>query len=146
MKIISSAFSDNGLMSAKYSKQGGNISPPLQFIDVPSGAKSLVLVCHDPDAPVPGGFTHWLVWGIKPETSEILEGELPPESIQGLNDWQTHNWGGPQPPGGTHRYVFRLYAIDINLGLTSDSGHVDLLQAIDGHIIDEATLIGMFSS
>ncbi len=146
MKIISNAFENNGDIPAKYSKQGGNISPPLKFIDVSPNAKSLVLVCHDPDAPIEGGFTHWLVWNIKPETSEILEGELPPESIQGLNDWRTHNWGGPQPPSGTHRYIFYLYSIDINLDLTSDTMRLDLLVAIDSHVIGTAMLTGVFSA
>jgi Raf kinase inhibitor-like YbhB/YbcL family protein len=146
MKIISSAFEGNGYIPAKYSKMGGNISPPLRFIDVSQNAKSLVLVCHDPDAPIEGGFTHWLVWNIKPETSEILEGDLPRDFTQGLNDWQTYKWDGPNPPSGTHRYNFYLYAIDINLGLSSDAKRPDLLQAINGHVIDTATLTGVFGS
>ena len=144
MRIVSSAFEDNGYIPIKYSKQGGNISPPLEFIDVSAGVKSLALVCHDPDAPVSGGFTHWLVWGFKPEPSEILENELPSGVVQGLNDWGTHNWDGPQPPNGTHRYIFYLYAIDINLDLSSEAKRPDLLQAIDGHVIDTSILTGVF--
>lgn len=146
MKIISSAFEDNGNIPAKYSKLGGNISPPLRFIDVSQNAKSLVLVCHDPDAPIESGFTHWLVWNIKPETSEILEGDLPLDTMQGLNDWGTHSWGGPQPPSGIHRYIFYLYSIDINFDLPPDTMRTNLLQAIDGHVIDTAILTGVFGS
>lgn len=146
MKITSSAFVDGGYIPAKYSKQGGNVSPPLGFVNVPTGAKSLAFVCHDPDAPVTGGFTHWVVWGIDPMITEITEGNLPAGAVQGTSDWKTHVWGGPQPPSGVHRYNFHLYALDTTLNLPVDTTR-DLLEgAMEGHILDMATVTGLFGA
>jgi len=146
MEITSSAFKDGDFIPAKYSKNGGDISPPLSFVDIPNDAKSLALVCHDPDAPIEGGFTHWVVWGISPEISEILEGTFPSESVQGLNDRQISGWTGPQPPSGTHRYIFYLYCLGANLDLSRNTMRSDLLTAIEGHIIETATLTGLYSA
>lgn len=146
MKIFSSAFDEGGHIPKKYSRLGGDVSPPLSFLDVPKEAKSLVLICHDPDAPRLGGWTHWLVWNISPETEGIPEGEPPKDAPLGLTDWGENRWGGPQPPSGTHRYIFYLYALDTEINLYDKSDRQQLLSAMQGHILDESKLTGLFSA
>lgn len=146
MKISSSAFDDGGYIPAKYSKRGGDISPPLSIAEVPVEAKSLALICHDPDAPTPGGFAHWVVWNIPPSTMEIFENSLPTGSVQGISDWKTNTWGGPQPPSGTHRYNFYLYALDTDLNLPANTDRGGLEAAMDGHIIETVKTTGLFSA
>lgn len=146
MKVSSSAFDDGGYIPAKYSKKGGNISPPLSIAEIPDGTKSLALICHDPDAPIEGGFTHWVVWNIAPETTEILENSIPAGSVQGLSDWKTNTWGGPQPPSGTHRYDFYLYALDTDLNLPANTDRGGLEAAMGGHIIDTSKITGLYSA
>lgn len=146
MKITSTAFGDGEYIPVKYSKNGGNISPPLSIAEIPDGTKSLALICHDPDAPIEGGFTHWVVWNIAPETTEILENSIPAGSVQGLSDWKTNTWGGPQPPSGTHRYDFYLYALDTDLNLPANTDRGGLEAAMGGHIIDTSKITGLYSA
>ncbi len=143
MRISSKAFENGEYIPTKYSKKGGNVSPPLSFSDLPGGTNSLVLVCHDPDAPVEGGFTHWVVWNINPETAEISEGSLPVGAVQGINDWGIHDWGGPQPPSGTHHYNFHLYALDSYLGLSPNTNRLGLEKAMQSHVIETVILTGL---
>src|SRR5437899_11902207 len=110
MKITSSAFQEGGNIPSKFSCDGADTSPPLQISDIPSGAKSLVLIIDDPDAPS-GLFTHWAVWNISPQTSTIDEGRTP-KGVQGTNDSGKSGYGGPCPPSGTHRYYFKIFATD----------------------------------
>lgn len=116
MKITSPSFQENAFIPSKYTCDGENINPPLVISDVSADAKSLALIVDDPDAPV-GTFVHWLVWNIPPRVGEIKEGSLPEGSIQGTNDFGKKEYGGPCPPSGTHRYFFRLYALNQELNL-----------------------------
>jgi len=144
MKITSTAFIDGGFIPAQHSRRGGDASPPLTISGVPPGTISLALVCHDPDAPRPDGFAHWVVWNIAPDTREIASGKLPSGAIEGLNDWGAHHWGGPQPPGGVHRYIFYLYALDTLLSLPTSTNRRSLEETIQNHLLETATTTGLF--
>lgn len=133
-------------MPARFARRGENISPPLTFRDIPPDAKSLVLVCHDPDAPKAGGFTHWLMWDIDPATTAITEGNPPIGAKQGTTDWGATRWDGPQPPSGTHRYIFYLYALDDRIDSPPTTTKYELDGVIAPHVIACATLTGRFSA
>lgn len=143
MQISSPAFNNNNSIPSKYTCDGEDISPPLAINEVPKGAKSLVLIVDDPDAPI-GEWVHWTVINIPPETTQIEEGKAP-KGVEGLTDFQRNGWGGPCPPSGTHRYFFKLFALDTELEIGANSKKVDILFAIDGHIMDSAELIGLYA-
>jgi len=143
MKITSMAFGDGGNIPSKYTCDGADVSPPLEMTNVPSGAKSLALIVDDPDAPA-GDWVHWLIWNISPKTAEIHENSVPAGSTQGLTDFRTNGYGGPCPPSGTHRYLFKLYALDTTLSLGSNARKADLLEAMKGHIVAQAQLTGRY--
>jgi hypothetical protein len=148
MKLTSSAFPDGGLIPDKYSKDGGNISPPLSWTGVPNATKSLALIMDDPDAPS-GTFVHWLVYGIPRTVKELQEGLPPTPTLangarQGRNGFGDLGYGGPQPPSGTHRYIFHLYALDIELDLPAGASREELQRAINDDIIEEAQLMGRY--
>lgn len=143
MKISSSAFADKGSISEKYTCNGQNVSPPLSFSEVPQEAKSLALIVEDPDAPA-GTFNHWLVWNINPQTKEISEGQPPQEAKVGNNDFGVNAYGGPCPPSGVHKYRFRLYALDSTPEIPQNSKQSDLEKSMDGHILEEALLTGLY--
>jgi len=111
MKISSPAFSAGGEIPAKYTCNGPNLSPELQISGAPAGGKSLLLVMDDPDAPT-GLFTHWLAWNIDPHTTKFAENSVPAGAVQGTNDFGKRGYGGPCPPSGTHRYYFKIFALD----------------------------------
>src|SRR5256886_16016020 len=115
MKVTSSGFQEGANIPSKFTCDGANTSPPLQISDVPSEAKSLVLIVDDPDAPS-GLFTHWLVWNIDPKTQSIAEANSA-GGVEGKNDFGKTGYGGPCPPSGTHRYYFRIFALDQQLSL-----------------------------
>lgn len=140
IKVFSSAFEPNGTIPAKYTCDGENVSPPLRFEDVPEATESLALILDDPDAPR-GTFTHWVVWNIEP-VSNIEEDTIP--GVEGVNDFQKIGYGGPCPPSGTHRYVFRVYALDKQLELKAGAGRKDLETAMIGHILAEGELVGKY--
>jgi Raf kinase inhibitor-like YbhB/YbcL family protein len=142
MSISSSAFAPNGQIPAKYGCSGQSISPPLTFDHVPPSAKTLALLVEDPDAPGKL-FTHWVVWNIPPMTGSVGEGQ-PPGGTQGTNSYGKIGYGTLCPPSGEHRYVFRLFALDTDLSIGDHSGRDDLLQAMHGHIVAEAQLIGRY--
>lgn len=148
MVLRSSAFNDGDMIPRKYTCDGSNISPPLTWSGVPAGAKSIALICDDPDAPR-GTFVHWVVFNIPPSSSGLREG-LPNEktlqdgSKQGLNDFRRIGYGGPCPPSGTHRYYFKLYALDVELDLDPGATKKELLNAMEGHVLAEATLMGKY--
>jgi Raf kinase inhibitor-like YbhB/YbcL family protein len=144
MKITSSAFQEGGEMPSKFSRDGGNVNPPLRFEGTPTNAKSLVLIVDDPDAPV-GLFTHWLVWNIDPKTTEIPERGVPTGAVQGTNDYPNLGYGGPQPPSGTHRYYFKIFALDQTLDLRSGAKRPELDKAMSGHVIAQGQLMGRYS-
>jgi Raf kinase inhibitor-like YbhB/YbcL family protein len=143
MQLHSNAFGNNQSIPSKYTCDDGNINPPLSITDVPAGAKSLVLIVNDPDAPS-GNWIHWLVWNIDPSTREITESSVPEGATEGTNSFGQTSYGGPCPPSGTHRYLFNLYALDIVPDLSSDAKYQNVEVAMSGHIIDQATLIGLY--
>jgi Raf kinase inhibitor-like YbhB/YbcL family protein len=143
MKISSPAFENNSKIPSKFTCDGENANPPLKIEDVPSGTKSLVLIVDDPDAPG-GTFLHWLVWNIPPQTTLIEENSLPQGAVQGGNDFGKENYGGPCPPSGTHRYFFKLYALDKNLNLPKGSSLKEVEKEMEVHILDQAQLIGLY--
>jgi len=143
MKVTSSAFQQGGNIPSKFTCDGADTSPPLQITGVPSEAKSLVLISDDPDAPS-GLFTHWVVWNIPPHTSSIAEGSVP-NAVQGTNDFGKSGYGGPCPPSGTHRYYFKLFALDHELDLRSGAKRNQLDAAMKGHVIAQGELMGRYS-
>lgn len=143
MKITSPAFQEGGNIPSKFTCDGSDTSPPLQITGVPSEAKSLVLIADDPDAP--GGlFTHWLVWNIPPQTSSISEGSAV-KGVHGTNDFGKSGYGGPCPPSGTHRYSFRVFALDREVPLPSGAKRGQVDAAMKGHVIAQGELIGRYA-
>ena len=140
MKITSPAFAHNTMIPQKYTCQGADISPPLTISTLPEGTVSLALIVDDPDAPRKT-WDHWLIWNIKP-TREIKEDSAP--GIQGKNSWGRQDYGGPCPPSGTHRYFFKLYALDSAIGLPAGANKAALEAAMDGHILEQAESIGLY--
>lgn len=143
MEIISAVFKTEEAIPAKYTCDGMDLSPPLAFKDVPEGAESLALIVDDPDAPG-GTWVHWVVWNMEPSISEISQGEQI-KAEKGKNDFGKLNYGGPCPPRGTHRYYFKLYALDKRLNLREGSSKKQLEKAMEGHILGEAQLMGVYS-
>lgn len=143
MKIQSSAFQNNGSIPAKYTCDGLDVNPPLEFLDVPSNAKSLALIMDDPDAPA-GTWVHWTLWDMDSKISSIPENSVPAGVTQGVTSFGKPGYGGPCPPSGTHRYFFKLYALDKELYLPSSTDKNGLLDAMQGHILDQAELIGLY--
>src|SRR2546423_653414 len=144
MKITSPAFQEGGTIPEKFSKNGENVNPELRIEDAPADAKSLALIVEDPDAPV-GLFTHWLVWNIDPKTAEIAENSVPKGALQGMNDYPNLGYGGPQPPSGTHRYYFKIFAVDRTLDLKSGAKRREVDAAMQGHVIAQGELMGRYS-
>ncbi|MBU0759213.1 MAG: YbhB/YbcL family Raf kinase inhibitor-like protein [Candidatus Omnitrophica bacterium] len=140
MRISSPEFEDNTFIPAKFTCQGRNINPELLIEGVPEAAKSLVLIVDDPDAPV-GAWVHWLIYNI-PVMPLIKEDSVPGE--QAINDFRRKDYGGPCPPSGTHRYFFKLYALDTELELPQNAGKGELERAVEGHILDKAELVGLY--
>jgi hypothetical protein len=148
MKLTSPAFTEGAMIPAKYTCDGQDISPPLAWADVPGGARSLALICDDPDAPV-GTWVHWVAFNLPPAGAGLSEA-VPAEKtlqtggVQGTNSWRRIGYGGPCPPGGTHRYFFKLYALDTTLSLASSATAKDVQAAMKGHIVVEAQLMGRY--
>ena len=148
MKLTSPVFSEGALIPAQYTCTGGDFSPPLTWSDIPAGAKSLALIADDPDAPA-GTWVHWVAFNLPVTGHGLPEGikdtkRLPDGGIQGTNSWQRIGYGGPCPPSGTHRYFFKLYALDTTLSLDSKATAKDVQAAMQGHVLAEAQLMGRF--
>lgn len=148
MKISSSAFADGTEIPRRYTCEGDDVSPPLSFTGTPKGAKSLVLVVDDPDAPDPARpqrtWVHWVVYNLPPTTTEISEGgELPGGARLGINDWGKAAYGGPCPPKGRHRYFHRVYALDTVLDL-DDPTKNEIDRAMAGHVLAKGECIGTY--
>lgn len=143
MKIQSPAFNHEGDIPEKYTCKGEDINPELHISDLPPGTKSLTLIVDDPDAPV-GTWDHWIVWNIDAKTRIIEEGILPDGAVQGLNGWKTNEYRGPCPPKGKHRYFFTLYALDTTLVLDPNRKKHRVMEAMEGHILDQAQLMGTY--
>ena len=143
IKITSSAFQEGGNIPSKFTCDVSDTSPPLRIAGIPSNAKTLVLIADDPDAP--GGlFTHWLVWNIPPQTILIAEGSAP-KGVQGANDFGKSGYRGPCPPPGTHRYSFKIFALDRELELRSGAKRSEVDAAMKGHVIAQGELIGRYA-
>ena len=143
MTVTSSAFHAGGNIPSKFTCDGSDTGPPLQISGVPSGARSLVLIVDDPDAP--GGlFTHWLIWNISPQTTSITEGSAP-KGVQGSNDFGKSGYRGPCPPPGTHRYSFKIFALDRDLDLGAGARRNQVDSAMKGHIIAQGELVGRYA-
>lgn len=148
-EITSSAFGEGASIPVRHTCQGEDLSPPLAWSDVPAEAKSLALICEDPDAPM-GTWVHWVVYDIALGFSGFTEGvptsEVTPNGAkQGKNNFGRIGYGGPcPPPGGPHRYFFKLYALDIEPGLPVGATKDDLLRAIEGHVVAECRLMGRY--
>ncbi|MBF0569909.1 MAG: YbhB/YbcL family Raf kinase inhibitor-like protein [Candidatus Omnitrophica bacterium] len=139
MTLTSPDFQHNSSIPPKFTCQGVGLSPNLVITGAPQGAKSLALIVDDPDAPN-GMWVHWVVFNIDPRTTSIAQGTVP--GVQGWNDFGRVDWGGPCPPRGTHRYFFKIYALDIQLPLKPGAKKSDVEQAMQGHVLDKAELIG----
>ena len=140
LKLTSAAFENDAEMPSRYTCQGENVNPGLEISGIPEKAKSLALIVDDPDAPM-GTWVHWVVWNIKP-ADRIKENSVPGE--QGINDFGKHDYGGPCPPSGTHRYFFKLYALDTELSLPGSSKKSDVEKAMKGHVLAQTQLIGLY--
>jgi len=141
-------------MPAKYAYKGQNLSPELRIGNVPANARSMVLIVDDPDAPA-GLWTHWLVWNLPPNTTNIPEGKLPSGAIQGKNSFGNVRYDGPAPPSGTHRYFFRVYALDRMLSLSAGSDRAALVEAMNisapngipnDHLLGTGETFGVYSA
>ncbi len=147
--ITSSAFKEGGMIPSRYSCDGEDISPPLAWTGVPDGTKTLALICDDPDAPV-GTWVHWVLFDLPADTRE-LPANVPPDKVlesgakHGVNDFRRFGYGGPCPPGGTHRYYFKLYALDTEIDLGPGITKAQLLNAMEGHILARGELMGTYN-
>lgn len=130
-------------MPSKYSCDGMGVNPPLAFYDVPANAQSLALIVDDPDAPM-GTFVHWVLFNLDPKIQEIKENSVPEGAFKGVTSTGKTDFVGACPPSGTHRYFFKLYALDTVLNLTTPD-KASLEKAIQGHILDSVQLIGLYS-
>jgi len=143
LRISSHGFGNNGFIPRQYTCDGVGMSPPFTIENVPQDARSLALIVDDPDAPA-GTWVHWVVWNIDPGTREIGENALPEGAEQGKNSWHRNSYGGPCPPSGSHRYFFKLYALNTSLALGADTTKAELENAMRGHIVAQSELIGLY--
>ena len=150
MEIIvkSSSFEEGGMIPRKFTCDGENRSPDLMWQNIPVNTKTIALICEDPDAPA-GTWVHWLIFNIPASRKGLPESVpkakiLPDGSKQGVSDFRTIGYGGPCPPGGTHRYYFKVYALDCELPLDAEATKSKLLKAMDGHILAEGQLMGKY--
>lgn len=140
LKITSDAFDQNEMIPVNYTCDGTDVNPPLHIEAIPKEAKSIAIIVDDPDAPH-GSFCHWLVWNI-PVTHQIAEKEI--RGCTGINDFNRHQYNGPCPPSGTHRYHFKVYALDCTLNQPVTSGKIHLEKAMSNHVIGFGVLTGKY--
>ena len=148
MKLESAAFAEGEMIPSVHTCDGKDVSPPLSWTDPPEGTASFALIADDPDAPG-RTWVHWIAWNVPAGTRALAQGvpksaEAPDGTRQGMNDFRRMGYGGPCPPSGTHRYFFRLYALDTLLDLPSRATRRDLEGAMRGHVLAEATLMGKY--
>jgi len=152
LTITSSSFSHNGIIPARHTCDGSDISPALTWTDVPDGTRSLVLIVDDPDAPDPAApkmtWVHWVLYNLPPNVNGLPEAveatKLPSGTLQGINDWSRTGYGGPCPPVGSHRYFYKLYALNTILPDVKNSTKAILEKAMQGHVIAQTELIGHY--
>ena len=145
LKISTSAFEPHGSIPERHTEDGEDVSPELSISGVPDGTKQLAVICHDPDAPLPHGFTHWVVYGIPADTSEIPEGGGS-SFTEGGNDYGNQGWNGPGPPEGhgVHHYYFWVYALDTEIDAEPGLSRAELLDQIGDHVIEQARVLGTY--
>jgi len=149
ISVSSSAFEEDGMIPSKYTCDGEDVSPPLKWEGVPEATKCIALISDDPDAPM-GTWVHWVMWNIPADAQGLPENvppdaQLPDGSRQGITDFGRPGYGGPCPPSGTHRYYFKVYALDTMLELPTSARKGDLLKAVENHVIAEGQLMGRYS-
>lgn len=150
LTVTSTAFKHEERIPEKYTCDGTDISPSLHWANVPEKTKSFVVIMDDPDAPV-GTWDHWIVYNITAEIQSLPEAassekKLPPKSIEGINSWKRNDYGGPCPPGGTHRYFFRVYALDAFLDIAPQKAtRKNVIDAMKGHVLASGELMGKYS-
>jgi Raf kinase inhibitor-like YbhB/YbcL family protein len=150
MEIMSSAFKDGSTIPTKYTCDNLDISPPLEWSGSPDGTKTFAIICDDPDAPG-GTWVHWVIYNIAANHYSLPENVPEMENLkniarQGKTDFGTNGYSGPCPPDGTHRYYFRIYALDTELDSRTDMTRKELLKAMEGHILDQGKLMGTYTS
>ena len=152
LTLTSTSFQHQGMIPSRHTCEGADLSPPLSWVGVPDNTQSLVLIVDDPDAPDPQAPTmtwvHWLLYNLPPQAAGLTEGmvtqNLPAGTLQGLNDWHRAGYGGPCPPMGRHRYFHKLFALDTRLPDLKNPGKAALVQAMQGHVLAQAELIGLY--
>lgn len=152
LTLSSSAFPANGNIPPKYTCEGPDVSPPIQWDGLPAGTQSLALIVDDPDAPDPKApkttWVHWLLYNLPPTTTQlpeaIAQADLPVGALEGKNDWGRPGYGGPCPPIGRHRYFFKLFALDAVLPDLRQPTKLDLETAMQGHILERVEIIGTY--
>ena len=152
MQLTSAAFTNEGRIPKKFTCEGDDLSPPLEWSGAPQGTKSFALIVDDPDAPDPAKpqvvWVHWVLYNIPANATRLDENasrsQLPPGTVTGINDWDKPEWGGPCPPIGRHRYFFKLYALDTTLDGLSSPRKKDVESAMKGHILAQAELMGTY--
>lgn len=152
LSVSSPAFAPNGAIPAKHTCEGEDVSPALSFSGLPDGTRSLSLIVDDPDAPDPAApkmtWVHWVLYDLPPVAAGLPEAvsakALPAGTREGKNDWKRTGWGGPCPPIGTHRYFFKLYALDTPLGDLHEPTKAALLKAMEGHVLAQAEVVGTY--
>lgn len=148
--LSSAAFTQHGAIPKKYTCEGADLSPPLSWTGLPAGTRSLALIVDDPDAPDPAApkttWVHWVLYNLPPGAGGLAEGasDLPPGTLQGLNDWRRTGYGGPCPPIGRHRYFHKLYALDTVLPDLGRPTKATLEKTMQGHILGQAELVGTY--
>ncbi len=150
--ITSTAFVNEGTIPARHTCDGDDISPALSWSNIPEGTQSLVLIVDDPDAPDPASprmtWVHWVLYNLPASSTGLTEAikanELPEGTLEGLNDWKRTGYGGPCPPIGRHRYFHKLYALDTVFPDLNQPTRAEVEQAIEGHIIEQAVLLGTY--
>lgn len=152
MEVSSGAFEANQAIPRKFTGEGEDVSPALSWSAAPAGTKSIALICDDPDAPMERPFVHWVIFNLPGDVTGLAEG-VPasgtvdePAALQGVNDFGNIGYGGPMPPEGhgTHRYFFKVYALDTSLALDAGATKADVVNAIEGHVLDEGELVGTY--
>jgi len=152
MHLYSSAFPEAGPIPERYTAEGANLSPPLDWENEPKGTKSYALIVEDPDTPDPAApkrtWTHWVVYNIPAKTHQLVDGAnfwaLPKGTVQGYNDWQFCGYGGACPPIGEHRYIHKLYALDTLLPPLWHPDKRSLLEAMEGHVLAQTSYVGTY--
>jgi len=148
IQVESSAFTEGSMIPVKYTCDGEDVSPPLRWGNLPISTKSIALISDDPDAPV-GTWVHWVLYNLPPDVRDLPE-NIPPKktlengAVHGTNDFKRLGYGGPCPPGGTHRYFFKIYALDTKIDLAPGASKAQLVKAMEGHVLESGQLMGKY--